>query len=177
MTFEVKAAASPGSVIPSLRKAVASIDKDLPLIDVRTQNEQISTTLVQEKTCSALTSAFGFLALVLPSIRVYGILAYNVARRVNEIGIRLALGAQARQILSIILREGLSLAIVAIVLGVATALALTRLVTAMLYGVTPTDPLTIAAAALLLLAVALLAAFLPARRASHIHPTAALRHE
>ncbi len=177
MTFEIKTAVKPDSLIPALRKAVASIDKDLPLIDVRTQNQQISATLVQEKAFSALTTGFGILALALASIGIYGLMAYNVARRVNEIGIRLALGAQARQILSMILREGLLLALSGIVLGVIAALGLTRLIAAMLYGITPTDPLTITAAALLLLAVAVLSAFLPARRASRIEPTVALRHE
>lgn len=177
VTFEIKTATNPLSIVPEVRKAIGSIDKNLPLIEVRTQKQQISATLVQEKAFSALTTAFGILALVLASIGVYGVMAYNVARRVNEIGIRLALGAQARQILSMILREGLLLAISGVVIGAIAALGLTRLIAAMLYGVTPTDPIIMVAAALLLLAVALFSAFLPARRASRIDPTAALRHE
>ncbi len=176
-TFELKTVARPESLIPSLRKAVASIDKDLPLVGIRTQNEQISATLSQEKTFSTLTTGFGFLALVLASIGIYGIMAYNVARRVNEIGIRMALGAQTGQILTMILREGVLLAIAGIILGIAATLPLTRLVATMLYGVSPTDPLTLIGATVILLAVALLAAFLPARRASLVEPTVALRHE
>jgi predicted permease len=176
-TFEVKTFARPESLTPSLRKAVASIDKDLPLIAIRTQNEQISATLSQEKTFSTLSTGFGLLALILASVGIYGIMAYNVARRVNEIGIRVALGAQTGQILTMILREGVLLAIAGIVLGIAATLPLTRLVATMLYGVSPTDPLTLIGATVILLAIALLAAFLPARRASLIEPTVALRHE
>ncbi len=177
MTYEIKTAANPTSLIPEIHKAVASVDKDLPVIDIRTQNEQIAATLVQEKAFSALTTAFGLLALTLACIGIYGIIAYNVARRVNEIGIRLALGAQTRQILAMILREGMALAVVGILIGTTAALGLTRLIASMLYGITPTDPLTIVAAALVLLLVAVLAAFLPARKASRIEPTVALRHE
>jgi ABC-type antimicrobial peptide transport system permease subunit len=146
-------------------------------VAIRTQNEQISATLAQEKTFSTLTTGFGLLALILASIGIYGIMAYNVARRVNEIGIRMALGAQSGQIRAMILREGVLLAIAGILLGVAATLPLTRLVATMLYGVSPTDPLTLIGATVILLAIALLAAFLPARKASVIDPTVALRHE
>jgi len=176
-TFEVKTLARPESLIPSLRKAVVGVDKDLPLIDIRTQNEQISATLSQERTFSTLTTGFGLLALILASIGIYGIMAYNVARRVNEIGIRLALGAQTGQICSMVLREGLLLAVAGIGLGILATLPLTRLVTAMLYGISPNDPLTLTTTAVILFVIALLAAFIPARRASRIEPTIALRHE
>lgn len=176
-TFEVKTVVRPESLLPSLRKAVASVDKDLPLIGIRTQDEQISATLSQEKTFSTLTAGFGLLALLLASIGIYGIMAYNVARRVNEIGIRMALGAQTGQILTMILREGMLLAIAGIILGLAASFPLTRLVATMLYGVSPTDPLTLTGATVILLGIALLAAFLPARRASLVEPTVALRHE
>jgi predicted permease len=176
-TFELKTFARPESLIPSLRNAVARVDKDLPLVGIRTENEQISATLAQEKTFSTLTTGFGLLALILASIGIYGIMAYNVARRVNEIGIRMALGAQSGQIRAMILREGVLLAIAGILLGVAATLPLTRLVATMLYGVSPTDPLTLIGATVILLAIALLAAFLPARKASVIDPTVALRHE
>lgn len=177
VTFEVKTFARPESVVPGLRKAIATIDRDLPLINIRTQSAQISATLRIEKTFSTLTTGFGLLALILAGIGIYGIMAYNVARRVNEIGIRMALGAQTGQILTMILREGVLLAIGGIILGIAATLPLTRLVTAMLYGVSPNDPLTLIAAAVILFVIALLAAFIPARRASRIEPTIALRHE
>lgn len=177
VTFEVKTFARPENVVPALRKAIATIDKDLPLINVRSQSAQISATLRIEKTFTSLTTGFGLLALILASIGIYGIMAYNVARRVNEIGIRLALGAQAGQILSMVLREGLLLAIAGVGLGILATLPLTRLVTAMLYGISPNDPLTLIGATAILFIIALLAAFLPARRASRIDPTVALRHE
>ncbi len=177
MTFEVKTAASTGSVVRAIRETVRSIDKDLPLIDVRTQEEQIEATLSRERMFAALTSGFGILALILASIGIYGVMAYSVARRTSEIGIRMALGAQARQVLSMILREGLTMASVGVIAGVAVGLALTRLISAMLYGLKPTDPGTISAAALLLLGLAVLAGWVPARKASRVDPMVALRHE
>jgi len=177
MTFEVKTAASTGSVVHAIRETVRSIDKDLPLIDVRTQEEQIDSTLSNERLFAALTSGFGVLALILAGIGIYGGMAYNVARRTSEIGIRMALGAQARQVLSMTLREGLLMAGIGVAAGAAAALGLTRFVSAMLYGLKPSDPATLVGASLLLLAVATLAGWLPARRASRVDPMVALRHE
>ncbi|MFZ0594580.1 MAG: ABC transporter permease [Bryobacteraceae bacterium] len=177
LTFELKTAASEASIMKSVREVVRSIDKDLPIFDVRTQTEQIDDTLSNERLFAALTSGFGLLAVTLASIGIYGIMAYAVARRTNEIGIRMALGAQRRQVLTMILRDTALLAAIGIGIGIAAAAGLTHFVSSMLYDVKPSDPLTLCGAALLLLAIALTAGWWPARKASRLDPMVALRHE
>ncbi len=177
MTFEIKAKPSRAAITPLLREAVRSVDRDLPLTDVRTQDEQIDDLLRQERMFATLTGSFGVLALVLACIGIYGIMSYNVARRTNEIGIRLALGAKTQQVLTMVLREASWLAAGGVVVGLAAGLALVRLIRTMLYGMKPWDPVSIAIAAGLLLGVSLIAGYVPARRASKVQPIEALRHE
>ena len=177
MTFELKTAASTPSITAEIREAVRSVDKDLPLLDVRTQTQQIEATLTNERVFATLTTGFGLLALILASIGIYGIMSYTVSRRTNEIGIRMALGARSSQVLSMVLRETLLLALLGVVAGLTAAAALTQLAASMLYNLKPTDPLTFSAAALLLVVIALAAGFTPARRASRVDPIDALRHE
>jgi predicted permease len=177
MTFEVRTRGDPRGSVNAIRGAVESVDKDLPLIEVRTQQEQIDATLAPERSFSAVTTGFGILALLLASIGIYGVMASAVARRVNEIGVRMALGARANQVLRMVLSEAMSLALTGIVAGFGAALLLTRFLNSMLFGLKPTDPLTLASAAFLLLTVAMLAGWAPARRASRIQPVQALRHE
>jgi predicted permease len=177
MTYVVKTKGSAADVMPGIRAAVEEVDKDLPLRDIRTQVEQIDATILQERLFATLTAAFGGLALVLASIGIYGLMAYSVARRTSEIGVRMALGARAGQVLGMVLGESSWLAGVGLVVGLAGAVGLARLVRSMLYGLEPTDWRTLAGAGLVLLAVALGAAFGPARRASRIDPIQALRHE
>jgi predicted permease len=177
MTYEIRTHVDPASLAPLLRRVVQSVDKDLPLIDVRTQQEQIDSTIQQERIFASLTAGFGILGLTLACIGIYGIMAYTVSRRTNEIGIRLAMGAQARQVLVMILRETSWLAAIGVAAGLGAALLLTRFLGSMLFGLKPNDPMTLAAAAFVLFAVALLAGFVPARRASQVQPMQALRHE
>jgi predicted permease len=177
MTYAVRSGLSAAALLPSLRSAVREVDKDLPLRDVRTQTEQIDATIAQERLFATLTSAFGVLALVLAAIGIYGIMAYTVARRTSEIGVRMALGAQPRQVRLMVLRESGWLALAGIAAGIGASIGLARLVRAMLYGLTPTDPATLIGTACLLFAMALAAAYGPARRASRIDPMQALRHE
>jgi predicted permease len=177
MVYELRTQLAPASLTPVLRHVVQSVDPDLPIIDVRTQREQINATMQIERLFAALTAGFGVLALALACVGIYGIMAYSVANRRNEIGIRLALGAQPGQVRSMILRESTSLAVTGIVVGVVAALALTRLVKSMLYGIQPYDPATMAGGVLILLAVALAASWIPARRAAGVQPMEALRHE
>jgi predicted permease len=177
MTYVVKTQLPPAAIVPALRNAVQSIDKDLPLRDIRTQTEQIEATISPERLFATLTAAFGILALILACIGIYGIMAYNVARRTSEIGVRMALGARTPQVLWMVLRESSSLALFGIAAGLAAAFGLTRFVRNMLYGLQPTDPATFIPAALLLLAIAIAAGYGPARRASRIDPMQALRHE
>jgi len=149
----------------------------LPLAELRTQQEQIDENMQTERMFAALTTGFGVLALALACVGIYGIMAYSVANRTNEIGIRLALGAEPAQVLGMILRESGWLAFGGVVVGIGAALALTRLVKSMLFGIQPWDPATLVAGSLLLLAVALAASWIPARRAAGVQPMDALRHE
>ena len=177
LTYQVRTTLSTAALAPVLRRTVQSIDRDLPVTDLRTQREQINATLQIERALAALTSGFGLLALALACVGIYGIMAYSVAQRTNEIGIRLALGAQPEQVRRMILRESTSLTLAGIVAGVGGALACMRLVRSMLFGVTPNDPATISAGVAVLIAVALAATWTPARRAAAVQPMEALRHE
>jgi len=177
ITFMIRTRLASARLVASFRDVVQKQDRDLPIINIRTQQEQIDATMQQERMFAALTTGFGVLALALACVGIYGIMAYSVANRTNEIGIRLALGAQPGQVRGMILRESGWLASVGVVVGVGGALALTRLVKSMLYGVQPWDPATLVAGGLLLLAVALAASWIPARRAAGVQPMDALRHE
>lgn len=177
MTFEARAKDNPMGLAGAIRAAVGSVDKDLPVIDLRTQEQQIDATLAPERSFATVTAAFGVLALALASIGVYGVMASTVARRVNEIGVRMALGAQAHQVLWMVLGEASWMAVAGIGAGLGAALLLKRFLGSILFGIKPTDPLTLGSSALLLFSVALLAGWGPARRASYIQPVEALRHE
>ena len=177
MIFEIQTAGEPASVLNAARAVVASMDHDLPLTDVRTMQQQVSSTMVGERMFAELTSGFGLLALVLASVGIYGIMAYAVASRTSEIGIRMALGAQPGNVRRMILGESTWLALIGTGVGVATALLLTKQVKAMLYGIEAYDPLTLAAVVAVLLTVATAASWIPARRAARLQPMKALRHE
>ena len=177
MTFEISSNIEPSALVPVLRDAVTSVDKDLPMLNIRTQNAQISDRMKQERIFASLTSGFGLLALILACIGIYGIMTYTVSRRTNEIGIRMALGAQAGRVLRMVLGEAWWLALVGVMAGVATALAMGHLIASMLYGLKPYDPSTLVIAALLLIFTAVAASWFPARRAARIDPMRALRHE
>ena len=167
----------PESILPALRQVAQQIAPDLPLANVRTQDQQIEAAMQQERVFVTLTSGFGVLALALASVGVYGIMAYSVAQRTNEIGIRLALGALPSQVRGMILRESTWLAGVGVAAGAAAALVLCRLLRSMLYGIRPDDPATMVGGVAILLAVALAASWIPARRAAGVEPFEALRHE
>lgn len=170
MTFVVKTSRRPEDLLPAIRRAVADVDRDLPLLDVRTQQEQINDSIAQERLFALLTVSFGILALILACIGIYGVMAYNVARRVNEIGIRIALGARPSEVRNMVLRESSWMALIGIAVGLATSFWLTRFVKSMLYELQPTDPAIFIGAALLLLFVSLSSAYGPARRAVRIDP-------
>ena len=176
-TYEVRTSLRPESIASSLRAAVQSIDPDLPLQDIRTQQEQIDASMQQERIMAALTASFGVLALVLACVGVYGMMAYSVAQRTNEIGIRMALGSLPRQVRTMVLTEAGWVSFAGIAFGIGATLLLGRLVKALLYGTQPNDPLVISGSALLLATIGLAASWIPARRASSIEPMQALRHE
>jgi ABC-type antimicrobial peptide transport system permease subunit len=177
MVYEIRTSVKPETVLMALRAVVRQVDPDLGLVKVRTQDEQIESAMQQERHFVTLTSGFGLLALALAAVGIYGVMAYSVAQRTNEIGIRLALGAEPRQVRGMILRESSWLAAVGIVAGLIGALALTRLIKSMLYGIAAYDPVTLASGVGLLLLVALASSWIPARRAAGVQPMTALRHE
>jgi predicted permease len=177
MCVEVRTAGNPAAVAARVRRELRDIDPNLPVLKIDTVEEQLNDVLAQERLVAALASFFGALAALLSCLGLYGVISYTVTRRTNEIGIRLALGATPARALRMVLRESLWLALAGIAIGVPAALAATRLISTMLFGVSATDPLTIAVATLLMLAVAAMAAFLPARRAARVDPMEALRHD
>ena len=178
MTYAIRTNVDPLSIVPSLRQVLHQVDPNLPPNnDLRTQDQQIQAATQQERIFVALTSGFGILALALASVGIYGIMAYTVTQRANEIGIRLAMGAQRTQMRGMILRESSLLTLAGVAAGLATAMLLTRSISSLLYGVLPDDPLTVGGGALLLLLIALLASWIPAARAAGVDPIEALRHE
>jgi predicted permease len=170
-----RTAGDPMSAADSIRAEILQMDASLPVANVRTMNEVVATALATPRLTGFLLGVFAAIALALAGVGIYGVLAYLVSQRTQEIGIRLALGADRSQVLAMVLRQGLSLAAVGTVVGLIGAFALTRLIRSLLYEVRPDDPLTFAAVATALLLVALTASFLPARRASRLPPTIALR--
>jgi predicted permease len=176
-SFLIRTAGEPMSVVSSLREAMRQVDPNVPMLNVTTQMEQIEQRLVQERLFAQAYGIFGGLALLIASIGLFGLMSYSVARRTNEIGIRMALGAHPRVVRRMILGESMTLVAVGVVLGVAVALAAGRLVAALLYGVAATDVTTIALAMTVMLGVAAVAGYLPARRASRVDPMVALHEE
>jgi predicted permease len=175
--FAVRTAGPPLGAITDVRAVVGQIDSNLPIIDVSTQLEQIERRFSQEKLFAQAYTLFGGLALLLASIGLFGVMSYSVARRTNEIGIRMALGAQRRDVLRLVLRESMLLVAAGIVIGGAIAAGVSRYVETLLFGLRPTDALTMAGAVAVMLVVSSIAGFLPARRASRVDPMVALRYD
>lgn len=176
-TFIVRTSGNASAAAASVREAVREVDSNLPLFGVTTQSEQADESLTQERLFATLSSFFGVLALLLACIGLYGVMSYGVARRTNEIGIRMALGASAPRVTLMVMRETMLVVVTGVVIGLAAAVATTRLIAAMLFGLAPTDPLTISFAVLVMICVAALAGYLPARRAAKVDPMVALRYE
>jgi ABC-type antimicrobial peptide transport system permease subunit len=177
LTAEVRTSGDPGLLAASVRSEVRALSNDVVVDYVRTMEQQLDAALVSERALGTLSTAFGLLALLLTSVGLYGVMSYGVARRTHEVGIRVALGARRDQVVGMILREVMFMAGPGILIGVAIAIGLTRYIRALLYGVQPIDPATIAGAVFLMIFVALLAGWIPARRASRLDPMVALRHE
>jgi predicted permease len=173
----VRAAGDTGALIAAIRNEVRRLDPNLPVSDIKTFADQIDESISQERMIALLSSFFGLFALLLAGLGLYGVMAYAVARRTREIGIRMALGAQAGNVLWLVLRETLLLVSLGIAIGLPAALAATRLAQGMLFGLTENDPLTIALATLVMISIAAVAGYLPARRASQVDPMVALREE
>jgi predicted permease len=176
-TFALKTAGDPDSVVRALRAEISRLDSDLALFDAHSMSERIDLSLSSRRTSMLLANAFGGVALFLASLGIYGVLAYLVAQRTREIGIRVALGSTRVGILRLVLREGFKLVAIGLVLGVTGAASLQRAVASEIYGVRPFDPLVLASVMALLAFVALAACSVPARRAMRVEPIIALRYE
>ena len=161
----------------SIANAVHQLDKEQPVLDVVSMDSILAESLSQQRFNMLLLATFSGLALLLAAIGIYSVLAYSVRRRVREIGVRMALGAQRGDILRMILGQGTKLALIGAGIGIAGALAMTRLMSSQLFGVTATDPLTFLSVSALIVVVALLACYIPARRATKVDPMVALRYE
>jgi predicted permease len=173
----VKARANAAALVPALRAAVASVDAAVPIYDVMTLDDRVGTALARPRFNAAIAGAFAAAALLLAALGVYGVLSYSVSLRMREIGVRVALGADARRVVQLVVGGGMRLAIGGAVIGVAAAVAVARLMRGLLGGVAPTDPLIVSAGAFVMLLVAALAAWIPARRASAVDPVTVLRAE
>jgi predicted permease len=177
MRVALRTKANPASITGSAREAIHSLDPELPLAKIVTLATLVDDSLSQPRFAMLLLASFGVLALLLASIGMYGVISYSVMQRTQEIGIRMALGADRRKVFAMVLGQGARLAGLGISIGLVAALGLTRIMASFLFGVRPTDPLTFAAVSLLLVGIALLACYLPARRATRVDPMLALRHE
>jgi putative ABC transport system permease protein len=173
----VQSTLASSAVIASIRDAVASIDKDLPVTDIATMNEVIRESTAQPRFRTTLIALFAAIALILAATGIFGVISYSVQCRTNEIGIRVAMGASARTILKMVLRETMLLALVGLAVGLPVAFASSHVLGHLLFGVSPTDPATLIAVSLTLAAVAVAAGYLPARRATQVDPLIALRHD
>ena len=173
----VRTAMDPAAVTGAVRDAVRQVDPNLPMVDISTQLEQIERRFQQEKMFAQAYTLFGLLALVLAAVGLFGVMSYSVARRTSEIGIRMALGAQRGDVLGLVMRESMVLVGVGVLLGVAIALGTGRFVSTLLFGLPPSDPVSVAAAIAVMVSVAALAGFLPARRAARVDPMVALRYD
>jgi ABC-type antimicrobial peptide transport system permease subunit len=175
--FEVNFLGDPGAIVAETRRAIKEVNRDIPIVEAVRMSEHVGRSLVQQKLIARLSSFFGLLALLLACIGLFGIMSYSVAKRTNEIGIRMALGAGRGDVLRLVLREGLTPVIIGVVIGLPAPVVGGRLITSLLFGLEPVDPLSIGAAMTLLLAVAAVAGYLPARKASRVDPMTALRCE
>jgi predicted permease len=177
MTLVVRTVDEPATLAAAIQREARALDPVMPMFEVETLAAQLDASLAQERLVATLSSVFGLLALLLACIGLYGVMAYDVARRTREIGVRMALGASARRVVWMTLGETLRLAGIGVVIGLGASLAATRWVKSLLFGLQPHDPLTIGLAVLVLLAVAAVAGYLPARRAARVDPMVALRHD
>jgi putative ABC transport system permease protein len=173
----VRAIGETAALAAAIRRETKTVIPNLPVPKIRPLSEWVNESLAQPRFQAALLTLFGGVALLLAACGIYGVLAYAVNQREREIGVRMALGAQPRSVLWLVIRHGMKLALIGAGIGTAGALALTRVVRSLLYGVSPTDPISFAAGSVLLLLIALLACFLPAHRATRIDPMLAIRNE
>jgi putative ABC transport system permease protein len=176
VVVQVRAAGDPEAVLGTVRRELQALEPGMPLLNVSTYRTVIATSLWAPRMGASLLAVFGVLALALAAIGLYGVMSYSVSQRTREIGIRMALGAHQRDVRGMVVRQGLSLAVAGVAVGLVVAFALARFVTNLLFGVSGADPVTFVAGPVLLRAVTVLATLLPAVRASRVDPSNALRH-
>jgi putative ABC transport system permease protein len=177
ITFYVRTTQEPEALANSLRHQVAQLDPNLPVYSLRTLEEQIEESIFGDQLMAVLSAVFGLLAALLATVGIYGVMAWTVTQRSREIGIRMALGARPGDVLKLIVGQGMMLTVIGVVIGLVAAYAVTRLVESLLFSVSATDVPTFIVITLLLIAVAVVACYLPARRATKVDPMLALRHE
>jgi putative ABC transport system permease protein len=177
MTLVIKSRAPAAELVEAVKQRIWSMDSQIPVSDIQSMDDLLEVSVAQQRFNMLVLAIFAALAVALAGVGIYGMMSYRVNQRTHEIGIYIALGAQHRDVLRLIMKDGVKLALLGIVLGLAGALALTRVMVSLLFEVKPTDPATLIGVALLLAAVALLACYIPARRALSIHPMTALRCE
>jgi putative ABC transport system permease protein len=173
----VRTSKDPKGLVSAIRDQVQELDREQPIAEIATMEELVATSFSQSRFSAWLLGIFAGLALILAAIGIYGLISYNVAQRQHEIGIRLALGAQKGEVLRLVIKQGFVLAIIGVALGLGASLLVTRVMASLLFEVSATDPLTFATIPVLLTVVALLASFIPARRATTVDPMIALRYE
>jgi putative ABC transport system permease protein len=177
MYLAIKTNIDPLSLTNAVRGEVLSLDPNEPIYDVKSMDQLASASLAQRQLNMVLFASFSSIALILAAVGIYGVVSYSVTQRTHEIGIRMALGARRSNVLSLIVRQGMALALGGVVVGLGVAIALTRLMSSLLFGVSATDPLTFIVISVMLVGVALGACFVPARRATRVDPMIALRYE
>jgi putative ABC transport system permease protein len=177
MRIVLRTDADPRSLISAARAEVQALDKELPVFEVKTLDQYVSGAVAHPRFNALLLLLFAGVALLLTAVGLYGVISYSVTQRTREIGVRRALGAQTHDVLKLVVKQGMKLTLIGVLLGLGGALALTRLLQTLLFGVSATDPLTFAVIVLLLIAIALVACWVPARRAAKVDPMTALRFE
>jgi putative ABC transport system permease protein len=177
MTLFVRTTSDPLALVSALRNEVLAIDKNQPIYDVKTLDQRVNDAVAVSRSLMLLFAAFALLALVLSAVGIYGIVSYSVTQRTHEIGIRMALGAQTANVLTLIMKNGLILVLTGIAIGIISAVALTRFLTTLLFGVRPTDSMTFIVVSLVFFAIAMIASLVPALRATKVDPLVALRYE
>jgi putative ABC transport system permease protein len=177
MNLLVRSTSDPLRLIPRVRSQVLAVDGDQPVYNIKTMENVFSQSLAEPQVITSLLATFAAVALILAAIGVYGVMSYSVVQRTHELGVRMALGAQQRHVLRMIVGQGLKLVLVGVAIGVMTAFAVTRVISNLLFGVTATDPLIFVMVPLLLVVIAMLASYFPARRALKVDPMIALRNE
>jgi putative ABC transport system permease protein len=177
LSFVLRTEGDPHSQIPAFRQVVHDLSPSQPLVRIRTMEENISNSVSQPRFRTVLLAIFAVSALLLSVVGLYGLMAYSVSQRVHELGIRITLGAQKSDVLKLVVGQGLKLVLIGVAVGLAGAFALSRILSTFLYGVTATDPITFAGVSVVLIAVAFVACYIPAQRATRVDPIVALRYE